>query len=224
MNNTAELNGGALFNNGGNFNLTTNSGSINFIANKASQGGGAIFLYNNTTSPSNTIANITANGGNINFLNNSAGTLGGAINNEETGNTINLTASGGNINFSDNIDSSGYNAIYATGDATGTTTINLNASSSNSILFNDSITGSSGNNQYQILNINNNSSTGTININDKVSNMTINIYDGSTNLGEYNGRYGNFDSSNVLNLYGGNITLFNNHTDNLILTTLDGNV
>ena len=224
MNNTAELNGGALFNNGGNFNLTTNSGSINFIANKASQGGGAIFLYNNTTSPSNTIANITANGGNINFLNNSAGTLGGAINNEETGNTINLTASGGNINFSDNIDSSGYNAIYATGDATGTTTINLNASSSNSILFNDSITGSSGNNQYQILNINNNSSTGTININDKVSNMTINIYDGSTNLGEYNGRYGNFDSSNILNLYGGNITLFNNHTDNLILTTLDGNV
>ncbi len=224
MNNTAELNGGALFNNGGNFNLTTNSGSINFIANKASQGGGAIFLYNNTTSSSNTIVNITANGGNINFLNNSAGTLGGAINNEETGNTINLTASGGNINFSDNKDSTGYNAIYATGDATGSTTINLNASSGNSILFNDSITGSSGNNQYQILNINNNSSTGTININDKVSNMTINIYDGSTNLGEYNGRYGAFDSSNVLNLYGGNITLFNNHTDNLILTTLYGNV
>ena len=223
-NNTAEMNGGAIFNNEGNFNIIANSGSINFSGNKANEGGGAIFLYNNTTSSSNTIVNITANGGNINFLNNSAGTSGGAINVSEIGSVLNLTADGGNINFSDNKDSTGYNAIYATGNSSGTTTINLNASSSNSILFNDSITGSTGNNQYQILNINNNSSTGTININDKVSNMTINIYDGSTNLGEYNGRYGSFDSSNILNLYGGNITLFNNHTDNLILTTLDGNV
>ena len=223
-NNTAELNGGAIFNNEGNFNITANSGSINFSQNKANEGGGAIYLYNNTNYNTPTTLNINANGGDINFLNNSAGTLGGAINNEETGNTINLTASGGNIIFSDNKDSTGYNAIYATSNSTGPTTINLNASSSNSILFNDSITGSSGNNKYQILNINNNSSTGTININDKVSNMTINIYDGSTNLGEYNGRYGNFDSSNILNLYGGNITLFNNHTDNLILTTLEGNV
>ena len=222
-NNTAELNGGAIFNNEGNFNITANSGSINFSQNKANEGGGAIYLYNNTNYNTPTTLNIKKKKKDINFLNNSAGTLGGAINNEETGNTINLTASGGNIIFSDNKDSTGYNAIYATSNSTGPTTINLNASSSNSILFNDSITGSSGNNKYQILNINNNSSTGTININDTISNMTINIHGGSINLGEYNGRYGNFDSSNILNLYGGNITLFNNHTDNLILTTLEGN-
>lgn len=224
LNNTAESNGGAIFNNGGDFTITSNSGSINFLGNKALDDGGAIYLFDNLSNGSETTMNIITNGGSINFLNNSATNLGGAIYNAEAGNTLNFTASGGNINFSDNTDSTGYNAIYATGDATGTTTINLNASSGNSILFNDSITGSSSNNQDQILNINNNSSTGTININDKVSNMTINIYDGSTNLGEYNGRYGNFDSSNVLNLYGGNITLFNNHTDNLVLTTLDGNV
>lgn len=224
LNNTAELNGGAIFNNGGNFSITSNSGFVNFIGNKASDSGGAIYLFDNLSNGTQTIMNIIANGGSINFLNNSATNLGGAIYNAEVGNTLNFTASGGNIIFSDNTDSSGYNAIYAIGSSSGTTTINLNTSSGNSILFNDSITGSSDNNQYQVLNINNNSSTGTININDKVSDMTINIYDGSTNLGEYNGRYGNFDSSNVLNLYGGNITLFNNHTDNLILTTLEGNV
>ena len=224
LNNTAELNGGAIFNNGGDFSITSNSGSINFIENKASDSGGAIYLFNNLSNGSETTMNIVANGGSINFLNNSATNLGGAIYNAEVGNTLNFTANGGNIIFSDNKDSSGYNAIYAIGDSSGTTTINLNASNGNTILFNDSITGSNGNNQYQILNINNNSSTGTININDKVSNMTINIYGGSVNLGEYNGRYGNFDSSNILNLYGGNVTLFNNHTDNLILTTLNGDV
>lgn len=224
LNNTAESSGGAIFNNGGDFTITSNSGSINFLGNKALDDGGAIYLFDNLSNGSETTMNIIANGGSINFLNNSATNLGGAIYNEETGNTINLTASGGNIIFSDNTDSTGYNAIYAIGDATGATTINLNASNGNMILFNDSITGSSGNNQYQRLNINNNSSTGTININDKVSNMTINIHGGSINLGEYNGRYGNFDSNNILNLYGGNITLFNNHTDNLILTALYGNV
>ncbi len=224
LNNTAELNGGAIFNNGGNFSITSNSSSVNFIGNKASDSGGAIYLFDNLSNGTQTIMNIIANGGSINFLNNSATNLGGAIYNAEVGNTLNFTASGGNIIFSDNTDSSGYNAIYAIGSSSGTTTINLNTSSGNNILFNDSITGSSGNNQNQILNINNNSSTGTININDKVSHMTINIYDGSINLGEYNGRYGSFDSSNVLNLYGGNITLFNNHTDNLVLTILDGNV
>lgn len=224
MNNTAELNGGALFNNGGDFSITSNSGSVNFIGNKASDSGGAIYLFDNLSNGTQTTMDIIANGGNINFLNNSASNLGGAIYNAESGNTLNFTASGGNIIFSDNTDSTGYNAIYAIGDATGATTINLNASSGNSILFNDSITGSSGNNKYQILNINNNSSTGTININDTISNMTININGGSINLGEYNGRYGNFDSNNILNFYGGNITLFNNHTDNLILTALYGNV
>lgn len=224
LNNTAELNGGAIFNNGGDFSIASNSGSINFIGNKAGDSGGAIYLFNNLSNGSETTMDIIATGGSINFLNNSASNLGGAIYNAEVGNTLNFTASGGNIIFSDNTDSSGYNAIYAIGDSSGTTTINLNTSNGNTILFNDSITGSSSNNQYQILNINNNSSTGTISINDKVSNMTINIYGGSINLGEYNGRYGNFDSSNILNLYGGNITLFNNHTDNLILTTLNGNV
>lgn len=224
LNNTAESSGGAIFNNGGDFTITGNSGSINFLGNKALDDGGAIYLFDNLSNGSETTMNIIANGGSINFLNNSATNLGGAIYNAEAGNTLNFTASGGNINFSDNTDSTGYNAIYATGNSTGTTTINLNASSGNSILFNDSITGSSDNNQYQVLNINNNSSTGTININDTISNMTINIHGGSINLGEYNGRYGNFDSNNILNLYGGNITLFNNHTDNLILTTLEGNV
>lgn len=224
LNNTAELNGGAIFNNGGNFSITSNSGSVNFIGNKASDSGGAIYLFDNLSNGTQTIMNIIANGGSINFLNNSATNLGGAIYNAEVGNTLNFTASGGNIIFSDNTDSSGYNAIYAIGSSSGTTTINLNTSSGNSILFNDSITGSSDNNQYQVLNINNNSSTGTININDTISNMTINIHGGSINLGEYNERYGNFDSSNILNLYGGNITLFNNHTDDLILTTLNGNV
>lgn len=224
LNNTAELNGGAIFNNGGNFSITSNSGSVNFIGNKAGDSGGVIYLFDNLSNGTQTTMDIIATGGSINVLNNSASNLGGAIYNAEVGNTLNFTANGGNIIFSDNTDSSGYNAIYVTGNSTGTTTINLNASNGNMILFNDSITGSSDNNQYQKLNINNNSSTGTININDKVSNMTINIYDGSTNLGEYNGRYGSFDSSNILNLYGGNITLFNNHTDNLILTALYGNV
>lgn len=224
INNTAELNGGAIFNNEGNINIISNSGSVNFSQNIANEDGGAIYLYNNTGYNTPTILNISASGGDINFTNNSAGSLGGAISVNEVGSTINLTANGGNIVFSGNTDSSGYNAINVAGNSSDKITINADASSSNSITFNDSIIGSSGNEQYQILNINNNSSTGTININDKVSNMTINIYDGSTNLGEYNGRYGNFDSSNVLNFYGGNITLFNNHTDNLVLTTLDGNV
>lgn len=224
LNNTAESSGGAIFNNGGDFTITSNSGSVNFIGNKALDSGGAIYLFDNLSNTTQTTMNIIANGSSINFLNNSATNLGGAIYNAEVGNTLNFTASGGNINFSDNMDSSGYNAIYAVGSSSGKTIINLNASSGNSILFNDSITGSSGNNQYQVLNINNNSSTGTININDKVSDMTINIYDGNVNLSEYEDRYGSFNDNNILNLYGGNITLFNNHTDNLILTTLDGNV
>ncbi len=224
LNNTAEINGGAIFNNDGNFDIIANSGSVNFYGNKANEGGGAIYLYDNTGYNTNTEVNIISNGGSVNFLNNTAGTFGGAININEAGSTINLTANGGNITFSNNTDSNGYNAIYITGSSSENTTINANASYGSSITFNDSITGSTNNVQNQVLNINNNFSNGEININDSLSNLVINIYNGTINIGEYNGRYGNFDSSNTLNLYGGNINLFNSHTDNLILTTLDGNV
>ncbi len=228
INNIAEKNGGAIFNNAGNIDLISNSGSINFLNNQALENGGAIFLFDSFSSNTDQTINIISNGGNINFVSNSAKILGGAIYNQEDGNIVNIIANNGNINFSDNLDSTGSNAIYFVGSNYKNTIINLNSSSNNSITFNDSINGSEGGSKFQILNINKNESSkptdGEININDKISNTTVNIYDGIINLGKYKNRYGYFDNSVILNLYGGDINLFNNHKDDLKITTLDGNI
>lgn len=102
-----------------------------FNSNSSSGWGGAIDAEYSNSLPVIYIANSM-------FTNNKATAWGGAIYTTSSGAYLNIAADAGITKFSGNTDSSGSNAILA---QSGSSIINLNASRSGYILFNDKIEG-----------------------------------------------------------------------------------
>ena len=178
-NNTANI-GGAIENKDENAGVVLISSSL-FNSNTATNIGGAIHNNENLT--------VTIQDG-TKFINNTATTNGGAIYNEGI---TNLIANIDDIEFTGNTANGISNAIH---DKNGT--INLYASDTNSIIFNDRITSE---NNLSILNIN--SSTNTLTTNGKVVlNEDMSGYTGTTNL--YNGNLKITEGNNFIN---GNFTI-----------------
>ena len=220
-NNAADC-GGAIINNSGDLVITNST----FIGNSANSWGGA--LYNNIAET--TIVDSS-------FYGNS-GSEGGAI---TSIGTLNIIADSKNVEFTGNTRGDGTsNAIYSFGN-----TINLNASDSASVVFNDAISVRRGTN---IININSDNvqinsdlnnpvyaqTTGTVEFNNNVGGHIVNLYNGTLKLGHHaeetitvNGTqqtvaesFGSLDSSVNFKVHGGTLSL----QDGGARTTNIGNV
>ena len=110
--NIATANGGAIANNGGNIEVLTQGGSVNFSRNEA-QLGGAIYNVNTIGAVGPVVVDVIAEDGNITFNGNKASVNGGAIYNTQTVNLLALDNQ--TIAFKQSTDS-----IYNTG------TVNFN--------------------------------------------------------------------------------------------------
>ncbi len=201
--NSASEKGGAIYNTG-----ETNIASSTIKTNESAGNGGAIHNALNAT------LNIS---GETSFLDNTAQGLGGAIYNEGT---LNLIADNANILFSGNKDTdTNSNAIYMNGGE-----LNMNASESQSIIFNDSIKSFDNTSEINI-NAGSENNSGTIVLNADMSNYIgdVNIYSGILKLGNQGIFFGN--SSNQIDLLmseNATIDLQNGKIDSIDLNSFTG--
>ena len=166
------------------------------------------------------------------FINNSANGTGGAIylyndNITEIPNsrTVNLIAKTNNIEFTGNTANGVSNAIHSNGG-----TINLWASNSASIVFNDAITSYDGAGKTNVLNINKSSGdlpiTGKIILNEDMSlyRGTVNLYNGEIELQSKTNGNSNINTNKLfsgnINLNKGTLNILNNAIDNISLNNL----
>lgn len=212
--------GGAI----NNRNILNITNSI-FKANSSDDWGGAIYSSNALDIKSSIFSENFANqdGGAINntggkltiedssFVNNKANGLGGAIYNNNG--TVTINAINNNVEFTENIAGGDSNAIHNNGN----TIVKLNATSGNSIIFNDKITSTGG-----VIEINGESanSEGAIEINNLVSGGTVSLENGTVKFGTYNGNIGEFDQNVNFEYTNGAVSLQNGAIGNVNLGNL----
>lgn len=212
--------GGAI----NNRNILNITNSI-FKANSSDDWGGAIYSSNALDIKSSIFSENFANqdGGAINntggkltiedssFVNNKANGLGGAIYNNNG--TVTINAINNNVEFTGNIAGGDSNAIHNNGN----TIVKLNATSGNSIIFNDKITSTGG-----VIEINGEStnSEGTIEINNLVSGGTVSLENGTVKFGTHNGNIGEFDQNVNFEYTNGAVSLQNGAIGNVNLGNL----
>lgn len=165
----------------------------------------------------------TLNIKNSTFANNSSSHYGGAIYNSSSvyaPAVVNITADGGNTVFTGNTANGISNAIYLQSG-----TMNLNANSGNSIVFNDKIASEDIDNPININKTGDGAignpalgapTTGNISFNNNVSNSTINLYSGTMTLGRES-----YLNGNNLNINGGSINMMNGGVGTLALNNLN---
>lgn len=186
--------GGAINVNAGKLNILNTS----FSGYTASSDGGAIYNSGETTITNSSFTNNTATSGN-----------GGAIYNSGT---LNVSADGKNVVFSGNKASGTLNAIYLASGAK----LNLNASSTSSILFNDKITSDSSGttvniNKSGILEADGTTiapTTGTVILKNTISASDVNLYGGTLALSSenlMNGATLNINGDSSINLINSSI-------------------
>lgn len=212
--------GGAI----NNRNILNITNSI-FKANSSDDWGGAIYSSNALDIKSSIFSENFANqdggainntGGNLtiedsSFVNNKANGLGGAIYNNDG--TVTINAINNNVEFTENIAGGDSNAIHNNGN----TIVKLNATSGNSIIFNDKITSTGG-----VIEINGESanSEGAIEINNLVSGGTVSLENGTVKFGTYNGNIGEFDQNVNFEYTNGAVSLQNGAIGNVNLGNL----
>ncbi len=188
-NNIATDYGGAISNYS--YSTFTINNEATFTGNKASTYGGAIWNASNST--------FTINNG-ATFTSNEAGSRGGAIDNTKS--ILNLIARTNDVTFTGNTANGISNAVHIRDDSV----MNLNASDSAGIIFNDRITSENNNN---IININ---QTGTWDRGANPNNPDGNkLPDDAPTTGRIvlNADMSGFTNSagNAVNLYGGTLAL-----------------